>query len=304
MKNSVSYIITVYNKAPCLPELVSALLAQEGDFDREFIFVDDGSTDDSLAVLHNLCDSIPEAVIISQKNAGPSSANNAGIKRASKKWVFLLDGDDYLFPEATKCLLDLAQKHDSQICHGRHSNNPKKDRKLFDDSVIVYDDVLAEVVKFHPVGAGALINRDVILRAGGCDERVFIQDYSIALRIARCTSKMVVINALLTVNIDKAQQRLSSNKTQENYDTALARYLFIKDNLDIEYDYKYLAFERQLKKSWSWYRKQWFIPRVFSKYFLRYLISRFNFGYSDFIITTWMEESLEVYDRSYVRKCF
>ncbi len=304
MKDSVSYVVTVYNKSSCLSELISALLAQEGDFDREFIFIDDESTDDSLAVLHNLCGSIPEAIIISQKNSGPSGANNAGIKKASKKWVFLLDGDDYLFPGATKCLLELAKKHDAQIFRGGFSNDIKNEKHIFDNEVTIITDLLYKTLSFYPMGCRVMIDRQLALKSGGCDERVFIQDYSIALRLSRLTNKMVVINALLAANIDQGQQRLSGNKTQENYDTALARYLFIKDNLDLEYCYKYLALEKQLKKSWSWYRKQYFIPRIFSKYFLRYIMTRFDFRYSDSTIATWMEESLEVYDLSRVRKCF
>ena len=48
---SVSYVVTIYNKTAALPFLVAGLAAQEGDFEREFIFVDDGSTDGSVPLL-------------------------------------------------------------------------------------------------------------------------------------------------------------------------------------------------------------------------------------------------------------
>ncbi len=47
----VSYVVTVYNKAPYLPAMLDALAGQAGDFERQFIFVDDGSTDGSLDIL-------------------------------------------------------------------------------------------------------------------------------------------------------------------------------------------------------------------------------------------------------------
>ena len=41
----VSYIVTVYNKASYLPFVIDGLFRQEGEFDKEYIFVDDGSTE-------------------------------------------------------------------------------------------------------------------------------------------------------------------------------------------------------------------------------------------------------------------
>ena len=46
-ENGVSFVVPVYNKARVLPPVLDAMAAQQGDFPREFIFVDDGSTDDS-----------------------------------------------------------------------------------------------------------------------------------------------------------------------------------------------------------------------------------------------------------------
>lgn len=301
MLDCVSYVITVYNKAACLPDLVAALVAQVGDFDREYIFVDDESTDGSLQILQDLCKNIPEAIILSQKNTGPSAANNRGIEASTKKWIFFVDGDDYLVPKATQTLLNLAREHDVKICRGGFSNDLARETHVFDGKVTIFDDLMTKALRFYPMGCGVLVARELVLASGGFDERVFIQDYSIALRLALVSHKMVLINDLVAANIDKNQQRLSGNKTQEHYDTALARYLFVQDHLDIEYRYKYLALERQLKKSWSWYRKQWFIPRVFSKYFLRYLITRFDFNYQDELILKWMSESLEVYNKSVIR---
>lgn len=47
----ISYVITVYNKAPFLEAMLLSLGNQSGDFSREFIFVDDGSTDKSVEII-------------------------------------------------------------------------------------------------------------------------------------------------------------------------------------------------------------------------------------------------------------
>ena len=296
----MSYVITVYNKAPCIPELIKSLQNQSGNFEREYIFVNDGSTDNSLDVLRESCKALPNALVISQSNKGPSAAINFGLKHATKEWVYLGDGDDSVEPTAVATLLECAMKYDSLVCKGMHLNN-RSDENIFDGSVSIYDDAMRKAMQFYPIGACSLINRSLLTKVGGCDERVFIQDYSISLRVAPY-SKFVIINKAISYNINGHQQRLSSNKVQENYDTALARYLYIHDNMDLAYQYKYIAFERQLKKSWSWYRKQKIIPRIFSKYFIRYILTRFDASYSNETIEQWMKESLEVYDTSKVRR--
>ncbi len=176
--DSVSYIITIYNKAVCLPELVDALLAQEGDFDREYIFVDDESTDGSLQILQDLCKNIPEVIILSQQNTGPSGANNRGILAAKKKWIFFIDGDDYLFPRATQTLLNLAREYDVKICRGSFSNDLSNEAHVFDGKVTIFDDLMTKTLSFYPMGCRFLVNRKLLLKTGGFDTRVFIQDYS------------------------------------------------------------------------------------------------------------------------------
>ena len=50
----VSYVATLFNKRAFLPYVIAGLAAQTGDFDRQYIFVDDGSSDDTVDVLRDL----------------------------------------------------------------------------------------------------------------------------------------------------------------------------------------------------------------------------------------------------------
>ena len=72
----VSYVVPVFNKSRWLPAVLAALKNQRGDFAREYIFVDDGSTDDSLAVLRALTRDWPDTVVVAQANAGSAAATN------------------------------------------------------------------------------------------------------------------------------------------------------------------------------------------------------------------------------------
>ena len=104
--SSVSYVITVYNKEVALPFVLAGLAAQEGEFAREFIFVDDESKDDSVGVVRRLTADWDNVTIIEQKNAGPSAAMNvAGFACAKGDWIKPMDSDDVLLPWATRRLM-------------------------------------------------------------------------------------------------------------------------------------------------------------------------------------------------------
>lgn len=89
----VSAIIINYNYAAFLERAVRSVAAQTRPAD-EIIFVDDGSTDDSLARLETLRSEFPSLRVHSQANGGQLAAVRSGLNRARGDWVFLLDSDD------------------------------------------------------------------------------------------------------------------------------------------------------------------------------------------------------------------
>ncbi len=103
-----SIIIPVYNTAPYLHECLDSVLQQAISAPIEVICINDGSTDDSLAILSEYtAHSISEQVhirVISQPNAGLSAARNAGIALATGDYLLFLDSDDCLVPKALEWL--------------------------------------------------------------------------------------------------------------------------------------------------------------------------------------------------------
>jgi glycosyltransferase involved in cell wall biosynthesis len=292
---NVSYVVTIYNKEACIKEMVEGLKNQIGDFESEYIFVDDGSTDNSLLELSEAVRDMSNVHIVSQVNAGPSKAVNTGIKLAKCDYVYLVDGDDKLLPDATISLLKTRQTTGCKVIKGVHVNN-YPDNKRYDGRIKIIEDSLARALKFFPIGgcSSSLIETNLLNQVGGADERVFIQDYSLALRLALVTN-FATINKIVAHDINAGQQRLSSNKLKENRDTALARYYFIKDHPTLDHRLKLRGLSAHLSKSWSWYRKHNRQP-YFSKYFWRYIITRgslFNLSYDD--VLRWTKEACEVY---------
>ncbi|HEX6790631.1 MAG TPA: glycosyltransferase, partial [Candidatus Krumholzibacteria bacterium] len=92
----ISVVIPCYNEQESLPELFDKLEAvmKEMKCDYEYIFVDDGSTDRTIAVLRSLREKSPRVNIISfRRNQGKSAALNVGFHAADGDYVVTIDAD-------------------------------------------------------------------------------------------------------------------------------------------------------------------------------------------------------------------
>lgn len=92
---AVSVVIPAYNYGRYLRDAIDSVLAQTfGDF--EVLVIDDGSTDDTAALVRTYSD--PRVRYIYQANAGLSAARNTGIRESRAPFVALLDADDAWLP--------------------------------------------------------------------------------------------------------------------------------------------------------------------------------------------------------------
>ncbi|GHV44250.1 hypothetical protein FACS1894180_5370 [Bacteroidia bacterium] len=98
-----SIVIPVYNVEKYLRKCLESVVNQTFT-DYEVICVNDGSTDKSLEIAEQFSIFNFQFSIISQENAGLSAARNAGIRAAQGDYIFLLDSDDCLVPNALEIL--------------------------------------------------------------------------------------------------------------------------------------------------------------------------------------------------------
>ena len=95
----ISVIVPVYNVAPYLRDCLDSVLRQKfGDF--ELICVDDGSTDGSSVILGEYAEKDMRVHIVRRANGGLSAARNSGLEVAVGEYVYFLDGDDSIVPDA------------------------------------------------------------------------------------------------------------------------------------------------------------------------------------------------------------
>jgi glycosyltransferase involved in cell wall biosynthesis len=109
----VSVIIPTYNREKFLQEAVNSVLNQTYK-NLEIIIVDDGSTDNTRAVVENYLKD-KRVKYFFQKNKGHSVARNTGIINATGKYIMFLDDDDYYFPYSVDKLLTFIKKQPESV---------------------------------------------------------------------------------------------------------------------------------------------------------------------------------------------
>ena len=105
MNPLISVIIPFYNARNTLERAISSVLEQSHT-NLELLLVNDGSTDDSAALLSHIQDS--RLRVISQNNQGPSAARNKGLHHAQGEWICFVDADDTLTPNALELMISEA----------------------------------------------------------------------------------------------------------------------------------------------------------------------------------------------------
>jgi Glycosyl transferase family 2 len=98
----ISVIIPCYNGARTIEETIASVLAQElpHDIGLEIIVSDDGSTDESLAVVKAVAQLHPGKIawLAASNNSGPAAARNRGLRGSTGEFVCFLDADDCYAP--------------------------------------------------------------------------------------------------------------------------------------------------------------------------------------------------------------
>lgn len=260
----VSYVLTVYNKSRYLPFVIEGLRRQEGDFDREFIFVDDGSTDDSVELIERLTTGLPGVTIHRQPNQGPSVAMNVGFSHAKGDYIKPVDADDILFPWTTRVLLDALAQTGCKVSYAHFDRAGEYDSGATDPAAplhniertpgrtVTHPDLLRDImIGCLMTPASWLARTDIVRQTGGCDERIYTQDYGLNIKLARLGPIAEVQESLYLMPADMGD-RNSGNPAQERHDEAMILARFIEENPSLAENFERFVFNLALKKLWHW----------------------------------------------------
>ncbi len=195
----VSVVIPTYNGAAEVRRAIDSALAQDG-CEVEVIPVNDGSTDDTKAVLDSYGDRIKA---VHQKNSGPAATRNAGIAAATGEWVAFLDHDDYWKPGKLKAQLEAAARTNADVIYTNAENFGDVNRVAELRSI---PDQMPEGDLFEPllldnfiVVSSTMVRRSLLQQVGGFNAPPGVEDWDLWLRLATSGAKFAPVREALTM---------------------------------------------------------------------------------------------------------
>ena len=161
-----SIIIPVYNVAPYLRECLDSVLAQTFA-DWEGLCVDDGSTDESGAILDEYAKKDHRFRVFHKPNGGVSSVRNLALDNAKGEWILFLDSDDCLFFDACEVLLDISKRENVDFIKFNHTMS-QGERAYTEKKCQIFDCTTQKGLQegfrlgFTPFVCGGAIKRTIV----------------------------------------------------------------------------------------------------------------------------------------------
>ena len=188
--DAVTVVIAVRNGEPFVAEAVQSALAQ-GDAVSRVVVVDDGSTDNTLALVAAL--GSDRVTAVQNPGRGVSTARNFGAKQADTRWLLFLDADDRLVDGGLAHLLGAAAREpDAIVAYGDYERINRTGQRigrrfLIRSRVKPSGSILRQIIRGNFIinGGIAIIDRAAFASLGGFDSTLSLcEDWHLWCRLA------------------------------------------------------------------------------------------------------------------------
>ncbi len=257
----ISYICPIYNKKKYLPSVLKAIFSQIGEFKKEFIFIDDGSFDGSLDYLKKYTKQKKNIIIFTQSNKGPASATQKGLDNSSGDYIKLVGGDDVMAPNCSKILLETLKKTRSVAVFSKYKEFEKLSEIKFVNKnpkiVRTLKSPLFETLKSNYSGTTPnLYCNKAVRKSGGCYRKLFVEDFSLVLRIAKMGTFTFIDNVTSYGPKIDENRIMIGKRNQLLHDYNATIYYYLKENKELPFIIKKMACIKCLGRSEKWVRRE------------------------------------------------
>jgi glycosyltransferase involved in cell wall biosynthesis len=231
----VSVLMPCYNAAGTLERTLESLFAQIYQ-NYEIVAVDDGSTDDTLAVLRTWARKDKRLQVVSIAHGGIIKALNHGLRLCRGEYIARMDADDLAHPDRLLIQVEYLDRYPevalvSCLVEGFPKEEIREGFQIYlnwlnnlVDNADIYREMFVESPVAHP---SVVYRKDFVLALGGYQEYGWPEDYDLWLRMYLAGARFAKVERVLIYWSDHANRltRTDSRYSLENFLRAKAHYL-------------------------------------------------------------------------------
>ncbi len=236
----ISLIVPVYNLEKYLNECYKSI-SQQTYTNWELIFIDDGSTDRSLAICKEIAKKDSRVHVIHSTNYGVSHARNIGIEASNGEYIMFIDGDDIIEKNTLERLTSAIETYEADMCLARYyyKDNEKTRTTGIEFETLDTKQIMHYHLKFEFLSSLCFgIYNSKIIKRNKLDEEVKnYEDWEYMTNIINNSKKIICINGAFYHYITRIGSA-SKSKVNDNKMTAFIAAKKVKSLLKEMDEYK------------------------------------------------------------------
>lgn len=233
MPVKISVIIPVYNAENYIEDCIKSVLSQTFSA-FELLLVNDGSTDNSSSLIKKSAESDSRIRVIEKENGGAASARNRGFKEAAGEYIYFLDADDSIAPDALEKLYSEAEKNEADLVffdaymikNGETSTDNYSHKEKYPP--LPGKTVLSKMIAngdFHVAPVLLLIKRELLVsNSHFFTEGIVYEDCIFTYKLFYYAQKSVYLPEYLYYRLWHEGSVMSSAKSEKNLRSALTAF--------------------------------------------------------------------------------
>lgn len=262
----VSIIIPIYNVEEYIEECLESVYQQTYPH-IEVILVNDCTPDNSMKIANTIInkynDKYPTTIINHEQNKGLSEARNSGMKIAKGEYIYFIDSDDAIMPNAIELLANVAIKHRGiETVQGAYIQEAKGNFILYSSKELIENIFKGDRAKIEFLNItfiwntlfkrSFLIDYNIIFNA----KVTFAEDQFFGYSIAKELTYMARVQNI-TYFYRQRENSLSHNITPKHFTSLLEHLSFINNNLSSNKTIREVQINRFCCAIFNYWSKPW-----------------------------------------------
>lgn len=235
----LTIVLTVFNKESYLRRSFNALLNQDhtqsGDY--EVLVVNDGSTDGSEAIIEEYANRDTRIRVLNQENLGLSMARNNGVGAARGEYIWFVDSDDIISPNAVKKICDVISMHPDIIPIYARTSGEERVRNCIDPNSKSGKEILIQS-RWEPCGVFTVAKRSFLNNSKLCFfPGIYHEDDEYTPRMLYAAQSAIVIPEVLYTVIHEPNSITGVPRAKRAFDNlTVAEHLarFVENTGEVE----------------------------------------------------------------------